>query len=278
MSVTASDPRHELQQRGYCLLRGVLPAELLSTAREILQCWIEEQIARWQREGRLTRAPAETGFRRRLLAAWEDAQRPHYERSPRGLLVPLAPERLFRVLTHPALLDIAGELLGSGDLVSHEIWNSRPKAPQQRFTDTPWHQDAQYFPSQAQRRMVNLWWPLHAVDTENSCLAVAPGIHAREELFAGHDDESGFIGIAPEEVAELEEVPIAMEPGDVLAFTNLTPHRAMPNRSDGMRWSFDLRFAAHGDEQRWPLGRGIVARHRDPTQRTSFEDWRAAWG
>ena len=175
-----------------------------------------------------------------------------------------------------ALFELAAELLESDAIISHEIWNSRPKAPDQRFTDTPWHQDAQYFESQANRPMVNMWFPLHAVDPGSSCLAVSPS-HHRDGLYAKHNDETGFIGIRPEDQQNLEEVPITMEAGDVLAFTNLTPHRAMPNRTSLMRWSMDLRFARHGDEDQWPLGQGMVARHPDASQLTTFEDWLATW-
>lgn len=276
MPATAVDPRTQLQDQGFVVLRGVIPAEVIALAQAILGTWVEAMIARWIGEGRLDQAPHDHDFRTRFLTAWNGAGRPRYERSPRGDLVPLAPTALFRLLTHPALLDIAQDLLGSDRLISHGIWNSRPKAPDQSYTDTPWHQDAQYFPDQAQRRMANCWFPLHAVDATTSCLAMAPDAH-RDGLAERYDDPSGFIGIPPEARGRLEEVALPMEAGDCVWFTNLTPHRAMSNRGDRMRWSFDLRFAAHGDEERWPLGQGIVARHPDPALLTAMTDWRASW-
>lgn len=277
MPTATSDHRHQLEAQGFTVLRGVLPPDLLATTQQVLECWVEEMIARWQREGLLAAAPDEQRFRQRLLVAWRAAGQPHHERSPRGQLVSLAPERLFRVLTHPALLDVAVDLLGTDRLISHEVWNSRPKAPDQRFTDTPWHQDAQYFRDQAERRMVNLWWPLHRVDATSSCLAMAPDIHRGGEVFESLQHETGFL-VMPTAVTErLTEVPIELEAGDLVAFTNRTPHRALPNRGDAIRWSMDLRFAVHGDEDRWPLGNGIVARHPDAGQLTGFDHWLASW-
>ncbi|MDA3961409.1 MAG: phytanoyl-CoA dioxygenase family protein [Planctomycetota bacterium] len=275
-SLVCSSHRDHLTHHGYVILKGVIPKEVLTLAQQVLSNWAEEMIARWLREGLLTRPPNETDFRKRLLTAWQQAGRPHHERSPRRELVHLAPERLFRILSHPKLIDLAAELLDADHIVSHEIWNSRPKAPQQHFTDTPWHQDAQYFPEQTERRMVNLWFPLHRVDAQSSCLAVAPQQHTKG-LYPSYGDSSGFIGLSPDAREDLHEVPVPLTAGDALAFTNMTPHRAMPNTSDSMRWSLDLRFAAHGDEDRWPLGQGIVARHSDPGLCTSLDAWRGAW-
>lgn len=273
---TIATARDEIATQGFTVLRGVVPADLRARCRNVLEQWVEEMICRWQRQGLLHREPTEDRFRHRLLAAWEEAGRPAYERSPRADLVHLAPEQLFRILTHPALLDIASDLLGVDAIVSHPVWNSRPKAPAQRFTDTPWHQDAQYFPDQADRRMVNLWFPLHPVGEDDSCLAVAPRRHT-EGLHESCEHETGFLAMRPAVMNGLEPVPVPLAAGDLIAFTNYTPHRALVNRSGAIRWSMDLRFAAAGDEDRWPLGRGIVARHGETAQQTTIEEWLAQW-
>ena len=59
----------------------------------------------------------------------------------------------------------------------------------------------------------------------------------------------------------------------------MTPHASLPNRSDGIRWSFDLRFNVTGQ----PTGRAhfpeFVARSRahPDTELKDWRQWRALW-
>ena len=60
----------------------------------------------------------------------------------------------------------------------------------------------------------------------------------------------------------------------MILFHPLTPHAALPNRTDGFRWSFDLRYHVTGQ----PSGRShfpeFVARSR-AAPHTELADWRA---
>ena len=53
----------------------------------------------------------------------------------------------------------------------------------------------------------------------------------------------------------------------------MTPHASLPNRSGGIRWSFDLRYNVTGQ----PTGRAhfpdFIARSRAQTE-TELKDWR----
>ena len=50
-------------------------------------------------------------------------------------------------LTYPELVDVAEDLFATPKGISvHGVYNARPKLPDQLWTDTPWHQDAQYWP------------------------------------------------------------------------------------------------------------------------------------
>ena len=59
-----------------------------------------------------------------------------------------------------------------------------------------------------------------------------------------HDEDTGFTGIDRAEWSDLEAVSVPMDRGDALCFTQLTPHRALRNTSDVVRWSMDLRYEA----------------------------------
>lgn len=270
--------RRALADDGFTSVSGIIPDDLLRDCQSVMEAWVEDMIRQWRDQGRLAADPVERDFRTRFLVAWQAAGRPSYHRSPRGELVRLAPRPMFRVLSHPALVDLAARILGSDEIVAHGIWNSRPKAPDQRFTDTPWHQDAQYFPAEARLRMVNIWFPLHDVDEQSSCLAFSPRQH--HDLFRNHDDaeETGFIGLTPADAATMQPRPMPLARGGAAVFGNLTPHRALSNRSALMRWSFDLRFIVADDALPAALAHGFTARSRDPARITPYAAWLAKWG
>ncbi len=283
MSVTCqsrlSDADLEAFQRdGYLILRGVLDQDYIAECITATQTWIDHQIQAWYDEGLISELYEEEDFRHRFLKAWQAAGEPYYPRSPRKDMIKLEAQRMYDILLNERLLDIAESILGTENIVSHGIFNLRPKAPNQKFTDTPWHQDAQYFREYADVNMVNMWFPMHPVDAKNSCLAFAPGMH-RIGLFENDesDIQNGFIGLKPEEAKQLECVPAELNPGDVVIFTNTTPHTAMPNLSDGMRWSWDLRFIDYKDADEWTMELGSVARHQDADQLTKFDAFIEKW-
>ena len=57
----------------------------------------------------------------------------------------LVSREMFDILVHPALLMLAQDLLCTTEVSVHGVFNARPKLPDQIWTQTPWHQDAQYY-------------------------------------------------------------------------------------------------------------------------------------
>jgi len=76
-----------------------------------------------------------------------------------------------------------------------------------------------------------------------------------------------------------DHVPLPMQPGDVLFMHRRTRHCGLPNMSDRIRWSFDLRYQPIGQ----PTGRqwfpGFVARSRaEPaTELRDAAAWAQLW-
>ena len=274
--LTVSAPQLEFYRReGYLHLRGAVPPDLLDLTECVLGRWADETISQWLEEGRIADPRRDLDFRRRLVQVWHDAGRPKYIRSPRRDLV--SPE-MYRILVHPALLDVAEDLLGTAEVSVHGIFNARPKLPDQVWTRTPWHQDAQYYRDAADGHVLSLWYPLQAVSEHNSCLQVAPRMH-RGPLFAGHhDEETGFLGLSPQDRQGLPGVSIEMQPGDLLCFTQKTPHRALPNRSDAVRWSLDVRYEATDRATDSGKAKGFVARSpRNPAAVVPCAEWEQRW-
>jgi hypothetical protein len=138
-------------QQGYLHARGIVPPDVLQLAHIILERWMNQTIDRWVQQGLTNNPQTEVGFAHRLVRVWNAASRPHYIRSPRRDLVSL---EMFHFLAHPALVDVAEDLLGTPEVSAHGIFNARPKLPDQRWTDTPWHQDAQYYKDAADIHVV----------------------------------------------------------------------------------------------------------------------------
>jgi ectoine hydroxylase-related dioxygenase (phytanoyl-CoA dioxygenase family) len=262
-------------REGYLHLRGVVPPDLLSLTEYVLSRWVDDTIEQWLGEGRIADTRKDLDFQHRLVQVWRAAGKPKYVRSPRRDLVCPA---MYRILVHPALLDIAEALLGTPEVSVHGIFNARPKLPDQIWTRTPWHQDAQYYRDAADGHVVSLWYPLQPVTEHNSCLQVAPRMHRGPVLDGHHDEETGFLGLSPADRQGLTGVSVEMKPGDLLCFTQKTPHRALPNQSDAARWSLDVRYEATDRATESGKDKGFVARSpRNPSAVVPCAEWEQRW-
>jgi hypothetical protein len=110
----------------------------------------------------------------------------------------------------------------------------------------------------------------------NGCLAVAPGSHKRDLQL--HCPWKAGLSI-PDKLIGSDVVPLPMQPGDVLFMTSKTMHTSLPNRSDAIRWSFDLRYNPIGQATGRPWFPGFIARSdKDPaSQLTDVEQWADLW-
>lgn len=262
-------------EEGYLCLRGALPPDLLALTKHVLQKWVDETAREWLAAGLIGDLGEQLDFSERLGTLWQAAGRPQYSRSPRRELV--GPE-MYQILVHAVLLDIAEDLLGTEELFVHGVFNARPKLPDQAWTDTPWHQDAQYYRDAEHNHVVSLWYPLQRVTEENSCLQVAPRCQTGILYEGVIDEETGFLGLSREARAGLNGVSIEMDPGDVLCFPQKTPHRALPNQSDRVRWSIDVRYEATDNASLSGQADGFIGRSRkNPTAVVPCEAWLAKW-
>ena len=270
------------REKGYVKVENVLPQRSIDLGRKVSADWVERTVAGWVDEGLLADGLEHLDLEHRLTVAWNEAGKPVYSRSPRRDIVC---EELFQFMTEPRVLDVAQDLLGTPEVFMHGVFNLRPKLPDQRWTRTPWHQDSQYFPSVAQVHTLSIWMPLQRVTTENSCLQVAEGYHRGDMYAITEDEETGFLGISIEERAAIAGIPIEMEAGDALCFTQLTPHAALSNKSDAVRWSIDLRYQSIEDamveEYNVEIGgrdKGFIARSEaDPSSVATWESWESQW-
>lgn len=185
---------------------------------------------------------------------------------------------VFDMVTAPRLLDMVEALIGP-EITSNPIQHVRIKPPE-RLLDrdeirahvggTDWHQDRAVALEEADNtEMVTVWLAITDATVKNGCLQVVPGHgnllpHCPQRQTSIAD---GFVDTS-------RAVPLPVKAGGAVLLHPMTPHASLPNLSDGIRLSFDLRYNRTGQ----PTGRAhfpdFVARsHRAPE--TELHDWRA---
>lgn len=234
----SSDQLHAYHQEGFLLLRQLLPPAALTPLIAQLEREVDRQAEQWLAEGRVTQTHAHLPFARRLaaLAAGSDLGMRSWDEIAKG-------PALDALLAHPLLAQPLAQLLGR-PLRWNGDYHVRPKLPESALTAFPWHQDSQYYGAFSEPlHIVTAWLPLVPVDEENGCLHVIPGSH-RWGLLAGARAADMNIRCDEDPLARGTPIPLPMEPGDVVFFTNLTVHGSLMNRSSQVRWSIDLRYSS----------------------------------
>jgi phytanoyl-CoA hydroxylase len=214
-------------------------------------------LAELAREGLVSADYAHLPFERRFALAGS-----HAARFGRGWRKAVASPAVFDLHHDPGVLDVIEDLLGGDGIMGHRVFNARPKLPNQELTVVPWHQDSGYFGAESEHQaIITAWIPLVDTDVENGCMQVARGSHGPLMPHACEKGEGQFLEIVGRQPDPATVVDAPMRRGDVLFFGNLLWHRSLPNRSDHVRWSIDLRFygeslpgRAGGDEgPKWVL-------------------------
>ncbi|GFO25971.1 phytanoyl-coa dioxygenase 1-like [Plakobranchus ocellatus] len=158
---------------------------------------------------------------------------------------------------NPRLLNFMEQILGPC-VYANPIWNVRPKGPSVVCPDgdIPWHQDAGYFDPASYATMIPVVWvPLLDTTTDNGCLQIVEGGH-KNGMVCDHlncfantwhimMDESKVektLGVNLEK--NVKTLPI--KKGSFIVFNNLVPHRSLPNKTNQIRWSLDLRYQKPG--------------------------------
>ena len=194
-------------------------------------------------------------------------------------------ETIFNLLRNPRILDAVEQLIG-GEIYSNPIQHVRIKPPQSvvqtnqatstLVRTTGWHQDQGVSREVAdQTDMITVWVAITDATIENGCLQVIPYSHREGMSVHCPSDEMTI----PPHLLNGEPLPVPLKAGDALILHRLTKHASLPNISNGIRWSFDLRYQPIGQ----PTGRdelpGFVARSRsNPTQELhDYDQWQERW-
>ena len=192
-------------------------------------------------------------------------------------------EPVFNLMRHPRLLDAAEVFVGP-EIYSNPIQHTRIKPPENTvpqnaknglMTRVGWHQDNGVATTEQDAvPVLTVWLPITDATEENGCLVVVPGSHTGE--LATHCPGSGPDGglQIPSKLIARKPVPVPVKRGGALFMHRRTMHASLANKSDDIRWSFDLRYQPTGMPTGRPAFPGWVARSRH-NPASELCDWRA---
>jgi phytanoyl-CoA hydroxylase len=284
------------REQGFLVLENVLdPEHDLDPVVHEYETLLDELTTQWHAEGFLQSTFSDLPFAQRFARVLSEAPQnlnvmAHFDISlPFQGVTEKTPIHLgpatFGLLTNSKLLDVIEQVIGP-EIYSNPIQHTRIKPPEGDLPEhlhkssllarTDWHQDKGVHLAEADDTdMLTVWLPVTDATPENGCLRVIPGSH-RDGLVTHCPTPAARI---PDSLLNGDAVPVPIKRGGVLFFHHLTKHASLANTSDGIRWSFDLRYHPIGQPTGRPLFPGFVARsqQRPSSAVTDWRDWAALW-
>ncbi len=266
--------------QGYLVVEGLLDPvvdldPIIAEYHAVLDNLADELYA----QGIIREKYTDLDFSERFLRICDESQNVHKQyfdfSLPKGGVKPDTPlwvgPAVFNALCNERLLDVVEQFIGP-EIYSNPVQHVRLKPPEHRapldpdkgviqLGITPWHQDNGAVTEDAdETEMLTVWFPLWDAPVESGCLEVIPNSHSAG--LQRHCPSFGGPRIIEEVLEREAAVAQPMRRGDVLFMTRYTQHASLPNRSDSVRVSFDLRYNPIGQ----PTGRevfpGFVVRSR----------------
>jgi hypothetical protein len=149
---------------------------------------------------------------------------------------------IFSLITAEPLLDVMEDIFGE-EIIASSVYRLRPKIPNYGYGEVPWHQDSAYFePYCDDLLIITSWIPLVDANEENGCMWVIPGSH-KEAVVEHQTHETGkYLEIRENFLPKENWVCCPVRKGGMLLLTNKVMHGSFKNKTEGVRWSMDLRY------------------------------------
>lgn len=303
MNRLTEEERQQFDEEGFILIRGLLEPE-----RDIKPVFDEyagvlDRLANELYEaGEIKSRYEDLDFSDRMIACYRDSGRvlsQYFDCSlPQAGTTESSPiwvgPEVFGALRNETLLDVVEDLIGP-EVYSNPVQHIRIKPPQDVLPAdrmdpktgskggfdagvTPWHQDnGVVLPEADETDMLTVWWPLTHARVENGCLKIIPRSH-KDGVLHHCRTVSGLA--VPDPMLDLDNaLTVPMAPGDVLFLHRRTCHSSLPNVSDAVRISFDIRYNPIGQSTGRDIFPGFVARSRsNPASELRDPDaWAQSW-
>lgn len=180
---------------------------------------------------------------------------------------------VFALLRHPKILDVVESIIGP-EIYSNPVQHVRLKPPEMDVPNavaeysnigmTTWHQDyVSLLDEVADTNLLTVWVAVTDATPENGCLVCVAGshrhglVHHRTGITMASEPH-----IPPEDIDRANIRPLPVARGGIVLFDKFTHHASLPNRSNRLRWSFDLRYNPVGQPTGRPAFPGFIARSR----------------
>ena len=268
-------------ENGYLVVENALIPEDLDPLIADFETLIDDIAEELYTEGKIEECYEDQPFGQRIawLTKAADAVLQGRVSFPSNLRRPI-----FDFLHNEHLLDLLEPIIGS-EIYCNPTHHVRPKLPEPLMAEgfdnwiqkSPFHQDAAVLLPEADNTLVvTTWIPLVDATEENGTLQVYPGLH-RGEIRRHVRCPYGWM-IAPELMPAGEPTTIPVKKGGLILIHCRTPHGSVPNLSNEVRWSLDLRW----HDARKPGGRpqpGIRVRSRAHPEKVTrdHQAWIDAW-
>jgi ectoine hydroxylase-related dioxygenase (phytanoyl-CoA dioxygenase family) len=270
----------QFEEQGYLVVRELFdPVHDLDPIIEEYKGVLDRLAQELYERGEIASIYAEMPFGQRLVRIYQESGKVHAQyfdfSLPQGGVTEDTPlwvgPAVFRALTNPRLLDAVESIVGP-EIYSNPVQHVRIKPPEHltprdangnlQLGATPWHQDNGVVLEEAdETEMLTVWFPLLDAPVEAGPLQVIPYSH-RQGLRTHCPGRVGGLAI-PDQLLEMDEaVAVPLKRGDALFLHRRTCHNSLPNVSENIRWSFDLRYNPIGQATGRGVFPGFVARSR----------------
>jgi len=283
----------QFEDQGFLLIEDLLdPERDLDPVVQEYTAQLDRVAAEWHATGKIASTYSGLPFAQRfahvLNDAGPDGYRP-FDITLSGKMTEDTPMHLgpavFDLIANPRLLDAIEQIVGR-EILSNPIQHVRIKPPEALLnaefhrrntmvSAVEWHQDQGVaLPEVDETEMLTVWFPVTDATIENGCLCVIPESH-KQGLVTHCPSQPGqnFDLRIPESIRGTNFLPVPMRRGSVLFLHRRTMHSSLRNNSDGVRWSFDLRYQPIGQPTGRPWFPSFVVRSRKHPQ-SEIHDWR----
>lgn len=263
---------------GYVIIKDFFLREELDPVRDAINDLVDELAERLYKAGKIKDLFREYGLFQRLIKIEEAFPGANVLLHKTGKL----PQAFRDLWCNERLLNVIEQLIGP-DIAGSPVWNLRTKTPNNEATVVPWHQDRAYLDNDSYKVFIpTAWIPLLDTNELNGGMEMVKKAHLKGRV-ANHQccygntwyvmieegEMEKSLGVDFEQDAEKCVVPY----GGMVLFNNMTPHRSLPNVSDDVRWSLDLRWQNPSNPfGLWNLKPGVVMRSsKDPNLKPDWE-------
>lgn len=287
---------------GYLTIEDVLDEAAIDAVVAEYDAILDRELPRLVASGKLSDLPKGEGFADRYTAAIAELEDMYDLYQHLDISLPLlhemapdatlnaGPEVFGKVLRNPAILDIAEDILGP-EVTSCPIQHTRIKPPVEALPDAPldsnvaktfWHQDEAVTEAGTSTNMLTVWVAITDASPDMGCMVCVPGSHKQGQAPTMHCPGNGMSSaeiFIPDDLIKSDAVAMPVRRGGVVLLDQRTIHGSLDNVSGRLRWSFDLRYVATGQDTGRSIFPSFVARSRaaPQTELQDAETYRSAW-